>query len=266
MHPLVKAMTRLGLIRVTMISTVFSALASTLVTWIFSFFIAMQERGLHLRLAFVVPFFVAPGFSYFTALAMRESRRARINAQKAARLDPLTELPNRRAFFEADGRAEETLGLQARRTVLFIDIDHFKAINDQHGHEGGDEVLRHFSKLLRNCLREDDIFARFGGEEFVVELTKAGLEEAESVAERIRFETQSSPVAFRSREIAYSVSIGVAAGSFAESIDRLMSAADAQLYLAKQSGRNRIRMQTVSPAHSHVAATPEPMPVACKAA
>ena len=264
MSPAVKAMTRLGVVKVTLISTVASSLASSFVAWIFSFFIVMKQPGLHMWLAFVIPYFVAPGFSYFTALAMPESKRARIRAMKAARLDPLTELPNRRAFFEDDGRAEGAFGLQARRTVLFIDIDHFKAINDHHSHEGGDEVLRQFARSLTQCLREGDLVARFGGEEFVVELTGAGLDEAESVAERIRLAAQSTPVVFRSSEIAYSVSIGVAAGTFAESIDRLMSVADSQLYLAKQSGRNRIRMQTVAPgAHAHAAAAaPEPLAVA----
>ncbi len=254
MHPLVKAMTRLGVFKVTMISTVFSALASTFVTWIFSFFIAMQEPALHFRLAFLVPFFVAPGFSYFTALAMRESRRARVNAVKAARIDPLTELLNRRAFFEADGRALEKFGPLARRTILFVDIDHFKSINDSHGHEGGDEVLRHFSKLILKCLRKDDLVARFGGEEFVVELTGASPEEVENVAERIRSEAQSTPAAFRSGFIDFTVSIGVSGGSFAELIDRLLSSADAQLYLAKQSGRNCVRGQDRN--------TPAPIPFA----
>ncbi len=267
MSPAVKAMTRLGIVKVTIISTIYSALASSFVAWILTFFIEMQQPGLHMRLAFLIPFVVAPGFSYFTALAMRESKRARMNAMKAARLDPLTELPNRRAFFEADGRAEEAFGLQSRRTVLFIDIDHFKAINDQHGHDGGDEVLRYFAKSLSQCLRDGDLVARFGGEEFVVELAGAGLEEAEGMAERIRLAAQTAPVAFHSSEIVYSVSIGVAAGTFTESIDRLMSVADSQLYLAKQSGRNCVRMQTVTPgAHSHCVSAPETLAVVCHAA
>ena len=166
-----------------------------------------------------------------------------MSAQKAARLDPLTEVFNRRAFFEAEAVALGKFRPSDRRMILFLDIDHFKSINDRFGHEGGDEVLRAFSKLLRSSLRKDDLVARFGGEEFVIELAGASATDAEMIAERIRAEAQSSGVMFRSRRIDYTVSIGIAAGAFEDPVDRLLGTANAQLYLAKQSGRNCIRRQ-----------------------
>ncbi len=186
MQPAVKAMTRLGFFKVMAISTVFSAFMSTFVAWVFGFFIDVPNYDVHIKLAFIIPFFVSPGFSYFTALAMKELKRVRMNAQKAARLDHLTEVFNRRAFFEAETRALEKYRPEERRKILFIDIDHFKGINDRFGHEGGDEVLREFARLLRSNLRKDDLVARFGGEEFVIELPGASMAEADAIAERIR--------------------------------------------------------------------------------
>ena len=254
MQPAVKAMTRLGFFKVMAISTVFSAFMSTFVAWVFGFFIDVPNYDVHIKLAFIIPFFVSPGFSYFTALAMKELKRVRMNAQKAARLDHLTEVFNRRAFFEAETRALEKYRPEERRKILFIDIDHFKGINDRFGHEGGDEVLREFARLLRSNLRKEDLVARFGGEEFVIELPGASMAEADAIAERIRAEAQASGVAFRSSRIDYTVSIGISSGAFGDPLDRLLSTADAQLYLAKQSGRNCIRRQEEAPATAQDAA------------
>jgi diguanylate cyclase (GGDEF)-like protein len=255
MQPAVKAMSRLGMFKVTLISTIFSAFMSTFVAWVFGFFIDVPNYAVHIELAFIIPFFVSPGFSYFTALALRESKHARISAQKAARLDHLTEVFNRRAFFEAEARAQEKYRPEERRKILFIDIDHFKSINDRFGHEGGDEVLREFARLLRACLRKDDLVARFGGEEFVIALPGASTQDAEAIAERIRAQAQAASVVFRSSVIDYTVSIGISSGAFSDPLDRLLSAADSQLYLAKQSGRNCIRRQDEEAVTAHEPAT-----------
>ena len=242
------------------ISTVFSAFMSTFVAWLFGFFIDVPNYAVHIKLAFIIPFFVSPGFSYFTALAMRELKRARMSAQKAARLDHLTEVFNRRAFFEAETRALEKYRPEERRKILFIDIDHFKSINDRFGHEGGDEVLRAFARLLRANLRKDDLVARFGGEEFVIELPGASAEDAEAIAERIRAQAQAASVVFRSSRIDYTVSIGISSGAFGDPLDRLLSAADAQLYLAKQTGRNCVRRQDEEPGAGHEPAATDLQP------
>ena len=239
MSPVVKTMTRLGMVRITLLMTVASAIMSVGVAWLLSLVITISNIQEHLWLAFVIPFFVTPGFSWLTALSMRESRRARKMAYELARRDPLTGVFNRRAFFDADQKARDTAAKNTvSRAILFLDIDHFKMVNDTWGHEGGDAVLVHLARLLQNCTRKSDLISRFGGEEFVVEAVDCETEGAVSLAERILDEIRAAQVSFGTHSIAYTVSIGIAAGDKSLPTDRLLACADAQLYIAKQNGRD----------------------------
>lgn len=159
-----------------------------------------------------------------------------------ASIDPLTGALNRRSFTE---RAVAELG-RARRygrpvSLLMIDADRFKAINDTYGHSGGDAVLKALSRQLTQTLRPSDIFGRFGGEEFAVVLPETGLESAEIVAERICAELAALPVVGNETEIRFTVSIGVAEFEpDATEIKATLDRADAALYQAKAQGRNRV--------------------------
>ncbi len=172
-------MGRLGLIYVTAIMTLMSAMLSAFIAWLFSFAINVPNYNVHIFLAFVIPFFVTPIFSYLSALSMRDLQRARRKAVDLARLDMLTGLGNRRAFFDTARKlTEDPSASSAGKGVLYIDVDHFKSINDRYGHEGGDVVLKHFADLLRSCTRSSDLVARLGGEEFAVhavDIEPAGL-------------------------------------------------------------------------------------------
>jgi diguanylate cyclase (GGDEF)-like protein len=153
--------------------------------------------------------------------------------------DPLTGLYNRRYVSEA-GRG---LVFQSRRYgsdihALMIDIDHFKRVNDELGHPKGDEVLRGIASILRVAIRESDMAARIGGEEFLVLLPKAGAESAHNIANRIRdlvgattFEGVPWPV---------TVSLGVTGIREGEDYESLVERADSYLYQSKRSGRNRV--------------------------
>ncbi len=163
-----------------------------------------------------------------------------------ATIDPLTEAYNRRAFYMI---AEKDMSRFARRggdmAVLVIDLDRFKQLNDAHGHAAGDEALRHFVAIARRVLRGNDVFARFGGEEFIALLPETGPAEAEAVAERLRMAVETSPVAVDGKTIPLTISIGI--GSFAGpgvTLDETIRAADAALYRAKAGGRNRIERET----------------------
>lgn len=242
MIPVVKVMSRLGLVYVTAIMTVLSAFLSMAVAWVFGLFIRVPNYQVHIFLAFVIPFFVTPTFSYLSALSMRELQRARKRAYDLARLDALTGIPNRRAFFDtARERAEAARARSAGQAVLFIDIDNFKAINDRHGHECGDAVLKGFAELLSSCTRRDDLVARIGGEEFVVHVTGvelAGLATiAAGIVARVRLAGRAGET-----QVPYTVSIGGALGDGSVPIDRLLSAADAELYMVKNGGRNNYRV------------------------
>ena len=150
-----------------------------------------------------------------------------------AGIDPLTGVLNRRAWreaLEACLREPDAAGL----SVLYLDLDHFKRVNDRLGHAGGDRVLQLFADVLRHALRADDVIGRYGGEEFVVGLVGG---DAQAVAERIRTGLHA-----RSREagMPLTVSIGVAAWHAGEGIDELLRRADAALYAAKHGGRDRV--------------------------
>jgi diguanylate cyclase (GGDEF)-like protein len=161
--------------------------------------------------------------------------------REAAERDPLTLLRNRRAF-DAVFDAERMRHERYRRPVslLMIDIDHFKSINDSYGHEAGDEVLRKLAALLTASIRDVDTAARFGGEEFVLLLPETTLDAALEVAERVRTAIESTPIEWENRRIHTSVSIGASScpATAAEPAD-LIGTADAALYRAKATGRNR---------------------------
>lgn len=157
--------------------------------------------------------------------------------------DGLTGLLNRRSFMEA-GEAEV---LRSKRyghdlSIMMMDLDHFKSINDQHGHAAGDQVLQHFATLCGNTFRHADIIGRVGGEEFGVLLPFTTLAEAGILAERLRAEVDGSAVMACGIPVHYTVSIGISSVSPDDrDIDAPLSRADNLLYQAKALGRNRIR-------------------------
>ncbi|PIK71157.1 sensor domain-containing diguanylate cyclase, partial [Methylobacterium frigidaeris] len=143
------------------------------------------------------------------------------------------------------GPAEEAFA-QARGgrcgvAVLVVDIDHFKRVNDQHGHDAGDAVIRHVGALLAETVRGSDTVARFGGEEFVVLLLGLGGSEAGLIAERLCVAARGAEIAHGGRAIAVTVSIGVATVSARDpDIQAAIARADAALYEAKARGRDRV--------------------------
>jgi diguanylate cyclase (GGDEF)-like protein len=122
------------------------------------------------------------------------------------------------------------------------DIDHFKRINDTHGHQTGDEVLCEVARRMQRSLRRYDTAGRFGGEEFLLVLPECRLEEGVRLAERIRYLVRSGPVKAKNKRIEVSISLGVAGASnpFPADLEALLGSADAALYRAKEAGRNRV--------------------------
>jgi diguanylate cyclase (GGDEF)-like protein len=127
-------------------------------------------------------------------------------------------------------------------SLLLMDIDHFKKINDTHGHLVGDEVLREFSRRIQAAKRNDDLLCRYGGEEFTLILSETNLETASRIAETCRMAIDCKPFETSGGEINVTVSIGAATMPNGDSLDAtaLLELADVQLYRAKQSGRNRV--------------------------
>jgi diguanylate cyclase (GGDEF)-like protein len=156
--------------------------------------------------------------------------------------DPLTGLINFRGFEERlEQEMERTRRLEEPTSLMMIDIDHFKRVNDTHGHDVGNQALIHIASLLRQTLRKLDIPCRFGGEEFVLILPSTHLVPAIQVAERIRCLIEKTPLRIDRNKVAMTISLGVE--SFTplgnQSAAELLKSVDSYLYQAKNSGRNR---------------------------
>ncbi|OYV86009.1 MAG: hypothetical protein B7Z73_12490, partial [Planctomycetia bacterium 21-64-5] len=157
-----------------------------------------------------------------------------------ARTDMLTGLPNRRSFDEdLTRRFDQWRRHQIPLSLVMVDVDFFKKFNDLHGHQTGDEVLRRIGELLRKTLREMDLAARFGGEEFAVLLPGTRLQDATTVAERLRAAVAAEPLSFGGKELHVTISIGLATAEETDDHNRLVQRADEALYAAKNGGRNR---------------------------
>ncbi len=168
--------------------------------------------------------------------------KARQAAQAMAETDVLTGVGNRRYFFS---RGEDTLKLTRRLghalTLVMIDIDHFKKINDSNGHAAGDDVIKHVAELTQKRLRSTDIFGRIGGEEFAFLLVGSGLDEAVKLSELLRKEIKSTFVDSPLGKITFTASFGVTTVKLQdEGLDASLQRADQALYKAKHNGRNRV--------------------------
>ncbi len=163
--------------------------------------------------------------------------------KRLAMTDGLTGVDNSRSFMtKCLKELKRSRRLGKPLCLAILDLDHFKQVNDKHGHMAGDEVLKAFAQFVQRSMRLEDEFARIGGEEFAVLLPHTGLAGAELVAERIRQIIEISPIRYdENRELFITVSIGIAEANPEDAdIEKTMEAADKALYKAKQQGRNRI--------------------------
>ncbi|OII58467.1 hypothetical protein BIW19_07985, partial [Pseudomonas putida] len=163
--------------------------------------------------------------------------------RQKALLDPLTGLPNRAAWSERVER--EMLEWQAHGghlAMAILDLDHFKRINDSYGHLAGDKVLKIVADQLRKRLRGHDFIARFGGEEFVLLLPQTSPAAAAQIAEVLRATVEACPFHFKGERVVITTSIGLGAFRPGERGDQVLKRADAALYRAKESGRNRVEL------------------------
>jgi diguanylate cyclase (GGDEF)-like protein len=173
--------------------------------------------------------------------------RAEHAATKLAVTDPLTGVFNRRTFLElADKEIARTRRTSSALSLVILDLDHFKAVNDRHGHQAGDYVLKRFVEVTKLCLRQEDLLVRYGGEEFCVLLPNTNAEDAFALAERVRKAVEFGAFVWKSgrdeTHIPVTVSAGVAELDLPrlEEIGGLVSRADEALYAAKRAGRNRV--------------------------
>lgn len=192
------------------------------------------------------------GLGLFAEVSRRQARSlAKLNARlsRLANTDALTGATSRRHFLQL--MALELVRSQRHGLdlcVLSLDLDHFKHVNDTHGHAAGDAVLKHFANLIRGALRQTDVFGRLGGEEFSILLAQTTAQGGLQMAERIRAAVASNPVVWEGVPIPVTVSIG---GTHWRSldlptVDHLLATSDQVLYQAKHQGRNRVVWQSVA--------------------
>jgi diguanylate cyclase (GGDEF)-like protein len=173
--------------------------------------------------------------------------RYQVKLAEGALIDPLTGLNNRRHFEERLGSELAAAQRHGRpMSLLLCDVDHFKNINDEHGHLAGDETLKMVAGVLRGAVRKEDVLARYGGEEFTVIARETAFDGAQSLGERIRNAVEKSRCTWQGLDLGVTVSIGVTVSvGLAEFVPgrserELIQSADRALYLAKQAGRNRV--------------------------
>lgn len=191
--------------------------------------------------------FVLPQLAWFYAMGIYVVYRWRQREQEVRELavrDPLTGIANRRHIMDIfDHEVRRSTRMNSPLSVIMVDLDHFKHINDRHGHQTGDKVLKAAASILENSIRNTDLVGRFGGEEFIILLPDTTLERACEVAERCRAQLQSVSIAAAHTSLNISGSLGVgchADWSNPVNSDLIIQRADEALYEAKGGGRNRV--------------------------
>lgn len=224
------------------VSTLMS-IGITLVTTIWAQY-SRVDALVALAIATTVPICVAWPVSHLLIKMMRELDAARAEAVRLANTDPLTGVLNRRRFIElAEGALQRSQHADAPSSLLLLDVDDFKQVNDHGGHDAGDVVLQSVARSVMEALRPNDILARWGGEEFVALLSDTAQGEAVRVAFRLRDAVQVArlPRPGPGAATPVTVSIGVACSeNSARSLDELVSLADLAMYAAKRQGKNTV--------------------------
>lgn len=178
------------------------------------------------------------------AESLDELQRTHQQLIDLSRVDPLTQVNNRRSLMELlEFELHRSRRFRHPFCVLFLDADHFKAVNDRYGHAFGDKVLQHITQIVRELTRPPDIVGRYGGEEFAVGLVECDEPGARQIAERIRAAIASRPTATDTEAVTVTVSIGLAVlMPDVDRVETLLGRADRALYQAKANGRNRIEV------------------------
>lgn len=179
---------------------------------------------------------------YLAHLYLSTIHNAQRRLRELATTDSLTGLSNRRYVLEAAHNEAAMLNDTDFLSFVLADLDHFKSINDIYGHEAGDRVLVAVSEAFRSCIRENDLVARWGGEEFLLMLTDAPAVEARGIAERIRQHVESLDIQLGGESLRITMTMGLSVHCPGETVSESISRADKALYRGKQAGRNRVEI------------------------
>lgn len=238
---------------VVLLITLFSITASMLITSLL-YSVSQDEPipGVILWIAFIVPSIVAPLASWYPLGLLIKVDALEIEMRTLATYDSLTGLLNRRAFLHD---VQTFFNIAEREhvpfSVILLDLDNFKGVNDTYGHAAGDAVLQHFADTVTPIIRHGDLVGRVGGEEFALLLPNMMAQAAVKFTERLHDSIRNSSVRFEQTEIAYTVSMGLVSSvvNANTNIDALLRQADMLLYEAKANGKDRTEQFAIQPDH-----------------
>lgn len=230
---------RYGIAGFTAVNTVVAVLLASVITLLVY---PSEMHDVILWRTLVITVFVTIPMAVFVGTKIRENSEMSRELQRLVNRDRLTDVATRDFFFKVMDRNPDAYGVS-----LMIDIDHFKAVNDTHGHLAGDEVIKTVSEVLRQECRARDIVCRFGGEEFIVFVHEASADQGAEIAERIRKAVEVEPTMSDDTKLCVTVSIGGSLKQAADDITESIKRADDALYRAKEGGRNRIVMDFPAP-------------------
>ena len=230
-------------IRATLMILVMAVSVSLLVTWFSSAHLDLAARQHMMVLSLLIPMIVTPlGLAYMVRQNVRYLNFHR-EVQHHANCDDLTGLANRRSF-TVDAAAQLAAATAAQQTIglLVVDIDWFKRVNDNHGHEAGDETLCHIAQTLVHAAPHGALVARLGGEEFTVMCNIDNELGLSRIAESLRRATEATRLLYRGKAIHVTISLGLTLARPDDTLSSLLSRADNALYEAKNHGRNRFAL------------------------
>ena len=244
---------RVGLWPAIALCTLLSQALSVLSILLISLFLMPESLGRALLVGFLVPLLTTPTISFAVFRLVEDLSLTRKALRQIANHDGLTQAHTRRFFMNVmTAPLPATLVRSVPESLVLLDIDDFKQINDRHGHLFGDRVLQAVSDTCRRQLRSDDLFARYGGEEFIILLAGAAPELARSVAERIRRAIADLEILDAGGvRVPVTASLGIAyrrdrvRGAGAALLEQALGLADQALYVAKRNGKNRFEFVTV---------------------
>lgn len=211
-----------------------SLATSTFVSVVIMLLYPREEWLWELSLSLALTISLTMAISIYIGFKLKEIKDLSNELQRLVERDRLTNVATRDYFYARMEGASDAFGVS-----LMVDIDHFKRVNDTHGHMAGDAVIQRVAMALQNMVRPKDIVCRFGGEEFVVFLFGHTVAEAQEVAEDLRRQVAELVIDFEGQPLSVTVSIGGSLSARCADIDAAIAQADAALYRAKESGRNR---------------------------
>jgi diguanylate cyclase (GGDEF)-like protein len=228
----------IGVVKIILIILLFSMIDGTMYDYVPPYRIE-QEFSNSLRLINITIFISATLLiSLFYAKINLDIRK---QLENASTTDQLTGLHNRRLFIHlAELEITKIRRQRSTLSLIMLDIDDFKNINDQHGHNCGDDVLKHIAQMIRETVRPEDIASRWGGEEFIVLLPGTNIKQARTVADRIRERIANDPLRYRDEALTITVTLGITSCNNPDMpLDELTEQADYAMYLGKAKGKNQ---------------------------